>query len=223
MKKYTVFVFVLAAIVSGLCSSASAADAGQEEQWAGPYIGFNGGFAWGKQDLNDLTGEYGIRWNTNGWLVGGQLGYNWQAGAWVLGVETDLQSTTMDGNPGIPGADVESRLDWFGTTRFRGGYSWNDSLLYGTAGLAYGRNRISLSDNDPVDPLNPVSDRNTHLGWVAGVGVEHAFTNHISAKMEYLYTDLGKKDYFQFSPDPDDRFSAKARFHTVRAGINFRF
>jgi outer membrane immunogenic protein len=33
---------------------------------------------------------------------------------------------------------------------------------------------------------------NTNLGWAAGGGLEYAFANNWSVKLEYLYVDLGK-------------------------------
>src|SRR3954465_9957319 len=53
--------------------------------WAGPYIGGNLGYAWGKVD-NNLTKPSGVS-------GGVQAGYNWQNGPFVFGVEGDVQVT----------------------------------------------------------------------------------------------------------------------------------
>jgi len=52
------------------------------------------------------------------------------------------------------------------------------------------------------------------MGWTAGGGAEYALTPQWSAKVEYLYVDL-KHDNL---PDWNE-----AKFHTVRAGVNYHF
>jgi outer membrane immunogenic protein len=101
--------------------------------------------------------------------------------------------------------NASSYLEYFGTVRGRLGYlvtpTW---LAYGTGGLVYGRVKdntsISQSNNDcasfPGDCLvsnvfssGSISD--TRTGWTAGGGLEWMFARNWSAKVEYLYYDLG--------------------------------
>ena len=59
-------------------------------------------------------------------------------------------------------------------------------MLYGTAGLAYGELKgefLGLEENK------------TLVGWTAGAGIEYGFTQNWSAKLEYLYMDLGSRTY----------------------------
>ena len=62
----------------------------------------------------------------------------------------------------------------------------------------------------------------TKVGWTAGAGLEYAFIDHWSAKLEYLYVDLGKAtcDAVCSGGDPFD-----VTFNTsiVRAGVNYKF
>jgi outer membrane immunogenic protein len=53
-------------------------------------------------------------------------------------------------------------------------------------------------------------------GWTVGGGLEYAFTNNLSAKVEGLYVNLDQDDNF-LGIDSD------AEFGVVRAGLNFRF
>jgi transposase len=39
-----------------------------------------------------------------------------------------------------------------------------------------------------------LGDTQTRFGWTAGAGIEYAVTNNISAKVEYLYVDLGSQN-----------------------------
>lgn len=148
----------------------------------------------------DITG--------NGFVGGAQAGYNWQSGSLVYGVETDLQFS------GIEAESVEgigSRIKWFGTTRARMGFLPTERLLaYATGGVAYGKLE-SFMGSDSIS--------RTRTGWTAGAGMEFALDEHWSLKTEYLYTDLGKLKYENGPNSLESRFS----FHTVRAGVNFRF
>jgi outer membrane immunogenic protein len=43
----------------------------------------------------------------------------------------------------------------------------------------------------PFFPLATWSNAQTRVGWTAGAGVEWAFADNWTAKLEYLYVDLG--------------------------------
>lgn len=104
---------------------------------------------------------------------------------------------------------ASSRLDYIGTVRGRLGWLVTPTLLlYGTGGLAYGGVSANLAyaqwnNNgnfypDPFTTLNtfgPASGvanfSNTQVGWTAGGGLEWMFWPNWSAKVEYLYYDLG--------------------------------
>ena len=61
--------------------------------------------------------------------------------------------------------------------------------------------------------LGGLSD--VRLGWTAGAGLEYAFNQDWSAKIEYLYVDLGS-DILVLD---DVKLSA----HLIRGGVNLRF
>jgi outer membrane immunogenic protein len=62
------------------------------------------------------------------------------------------------------------------------------------------------------------SDTQDHFGWTVGGGVEHAFADHWSVKVEYLYLGLDSENYFGGAIASGD-----ADIHTVKAGLNYRF
>ena len=71
------------------------------------------------------------------------------------------------------------------------------------------------------------SDRSVETGCTVGAGIEHAFGANWSAKLEYLYYDLGDTNtalILAFPPGPN---VANARFendgHIVRVGLNYKF
>jgi outer membrane immunogenic protein len=142
--------------------------------WAGPYLGATLGYEWGGVD-NSPTQPSGIAGGVEG-------GYNWQRGAFVFGGEADLQLSGADDTI----SPFEFSNPWFGTVRGRAGVTFNNVLLYGTAGLSYGELR--------ADTFN-LTESHTTVGWVAGAGVEVGFTPHWSAKAEWLYLDLTDRTF----------------------------
>jgi opacity protein-like surface antigen len=141
--------------------------------WAGPYLGVNYGYGWGKSNTDTVLSDASsgaplIATNTspklNGMTFGGQAGFNWQAGAWVVGLELDAQQSRQRGrattlncaaaicNPAISAfgldapvsARMAQKLEWFGTLRGRLGVTPTpESLVYATGGLAVGRIKTS--------------------------------------------------------------------------------
>lgn len=164
--------------------------------WVGPYIGGNLGYGWGNT-TNNPTRPDGV-------LGGLQAGYNWQSGALVFGVEGDLQLNSADATF----APWKFSNPWFGTARGRVGYAFNNVLLYGTGGLAFGSIKAETFG---------LSESHTSTGWTVGVGAEIALTRNWSAKVEYLYVDLSDKT-FTLTGVPNGY-----EFSTVRVGVNYRF
>ncbi|QWG20945.1 porin family protein [Bradyrhizobium sediminis] len=193
----------------------------------------------------------------NGGIAGGQAGYNWQTGSWVWGVEADIQWSGEKGSsrflcaplaqlggaclpgltaliPGVTGTSLalDQSLEWFGTARLRGGFLVSPRvLLYGTGGLAYGSIKTSgtLSGFTPGDVPVSISGSSTetHLGWTVGAGIEGKITQNWSAKLEYLYMDLGRYDSLTLSLAPASLIGAHVSSHftdhILRAGINYQF
>jgi outer membrane immunogenic protein len=161
--------------------------------WGGVYIGLNGGYGFAQSNWSDTLGSTG-NFKANGGLFGGTLGVNYAGfGDWVLlGFEGDFDWTGTKGSAnncaliGEPlGTSCTSNFDWLATFRLRAGYTWSHVLFYATAGGATGNPRLSDSNGVTQNPT-------AALGWTAGGGIEYLFTDSISAKIEYLYVDLGK-------------------------------
>jgi outer membrane immunogenic protein len=167
-----------------------------DHSWAGPYLGGNLGYGWGSVDNNPAK--------PSGFVGGVQAGYNWKTGAFVFGVEGDIQATGADDTF----APWKFSNPWFGTVRGRAGYVFNNFLVYGTGGLAFGELR--------AETFGP-SETHTNAGWTAGVGAEFLFAQNWSAKVEYLYVDLSNSNFTITGA------SNGYRFGVLRAGINYHF
>ena len=213
---------------------------------------------WGPASALGATGSVGTR--LNGFFSGGQAGYNWQfSDLFVAGFEADLQGAGVRGGGGFtnltPAAiyppflaatsvTVNRSLEYFGTVRGRLGYAVTPTMLfYATGGLAYGGIATSTAVRQSLTPslllsANAKSDFfDNRVGWTVGGGVESALTSDLTAKLEFLYYDLGAANIAFPNSAPlihtaivgagqvGDAISSSTRFNgfVVRAGLNYRF
>jgi outer membrane immunogenic protein len=192
--------------------------------WSGFYWGLNGGWAWGDGDLTGPGGTGSV--DLDGGFFGGQIGWNWQApgSPWVWGIEVDSAWADIGDSSSVTfgGATftASSDLDYFGTARLRVGYAWDRVLWYLTGGLAWAHNDISFGVVAPAFAAG-VTSGNSHVGWTLGGGVEWAFADPWSVKLEYLYMDFGSESYFG-GPGAGG-FDADAQIHTIKLGLNYRW
>ncbi|WP_315974901.1 outer membrane protein [Microvirga yunnanensis] len=127
----------------------------------------------------------------------------------MLGIETDIQYADIGGDNNIPILKSDDDDDnWFGTVRARAGYAFDRALIYATGGLAYAKISNGFSSSD-----------DTSVGWTLGAGVEYAFTNNLTAKVEGLYVNLDQDD----DDLPVNAGSDETEFGVIRAGLNYKF
>ena len=204
-------------ILAVTLSSAFAADSSPEYHWTGFYLGINGGGGWGKsrhdfEAAGTTTGDYRISGST----AGGTLGANLQAGGLLLGVEGDMNWSDIGGSDSCPNPNFtcRTRNKWLATARGRVGYAVDRFLPYVTAGAAFGQIRANIPDFG--------SERENETGFALGSGVEAGILGGLSAKLEYLYVDLGKFNC-GFSCTNTGVDDVKFKTHLVRVGLNYRF
>jgi outer membrane immunogenic protein len=182
--------------------------------WTGFYIGINGGGAWGRSDWSNTLGTNTI--DTSGAVVGGTIGYNYQMGQTVFGLEGDgdwsnLRGSTTGGD--CTGTSCETHNSWLATARGRLGYAFGRFMPYVTGGAAFGDVKATAAGLG--------SQTTTRVGWTGGGGVEAAIAGPWSAKIEYLYVDLGKGNCDAATCGLAT--SASLTSSLVRGGINYRF
>ncbi|MEK4033935.1 outer membrane beta-barrel protein [Methylocystis sp. IM3] len=210
--------------------------------------GNNGGFIGG--------GQIGYNWQFyNNFVVGMEADFQ--------GVAASSASRSVVTNVAVPGllgplvgdsfsglTSVRGSLNYLGTVRGRIGWAVIPTLLvYGTGGFAYGGvtlNTLTAVSSTGPTPLSPanlftgpgvggVNISTVATGWTAGGGLEWMFLPNWSAKVEYLYYDLGSvSDDFTMSsvnpasllPDPaifGGQVRARLNGNVVRAGVNYHF
>lgn len=201
----------------------------------------------------------------DGFIGGGQIGYNFDTSEMmglVLGVEADAAYTDLDrtdtlsntsnyGPLDVPSAtpftrvnQYNSELKYLGTVRGRLGFAFDQMMIYGTGGFAYGDVRRQITfygPNAPTTPFFQGSSDGMKTGYTYGGGVEYAvpvdsflnsfnFLNSraITVKAEYLHYNLGEETLsFPGVNGGANIGGYTSRVRTggdvVRAGINFKF
>ena len=182
--------------------------------WTGFYVGINGGYGWGTSDWSAVPTANN---KPSGWLVGGTIGYNYQVGSIVWGIEGDWDWSNVKATVACaPGVNCSTENTWLATFRGRVGYAFDRWLPYITGGGAY--SKIQANINVPAFGLAASSSSN-QLGWTVGAGLEYAFLSNWSAKIEYLYVDLGS---FNSAVAPVVN-NVSFKENIVRAGLNYKF
>jgi outer membrane immunogenic protein len=212
--------------------------------WAGLYVGGTVGFGVGnttgqlKKDSKEEDGPdpesaamlvdvgdsgpdfaslFSSDYDVNGAIYGVHVGYNFQRDNLVFGVELGLNGTDINGSDacGLFGlAKCERSLDWYATTVGRLGYASGRTLFYGFGGLAWGevQTDISLFGHN-------LNGEETHVGWVAGLGIEHAMSDRFSVRVEYSHVDLGEEDH-----SLGDGLSSEVdlSFNAIKVGASYK-
>ena len=203
--------------------------------WTGYYWGANIGYGWGtsKYDASIIfVGAVSGSQNLTGVIGGVQSGYNYQLGAWVAGTESDYQlsgqkvSATFPGVLPLSTVTTSQKLEWFGTARTRVGFLvMPTTLIYGTFGVAYGRVSDTTTTTVTGVGSGTQSFKDVKAGWTAGAGIEGAFGGGWSAKLEYLYIDLGKTEETFATPALGTVVTETRRLtdNIVRVGVNYKW
>lgn len=204
--------------------------------WTGYYVGLQTGYEWNRakhqlsfdDDALDIIGSGTTR--PSGWIGGGYTGYNWQSQNWVFGVEGDFEGgnlsdsrtwTYPEGN-----TQIKSKLRWQGSLRGRVGWAANKTLLYMTAGWAFASAETSARvdfDNGPIDVLGQGTSTKTLNGWTVGGGVEHAFSNNMTLRLEYRYADYGSTSSSITDGVSIGSQSVDLDTHAIRVGAGWKF
>jgi outer membrane immunogenic protein len=199
--------------------------------WGGIYFGGNAGYGFGSSEWSDpnnpvlKTGTFSV----TGFLIGPTIGVNFQTDAFVFGIEADADASWMDGKSsslycGVAirfpaGSQCETKNTWFGTVRGRVGYAADRVLFYATGGGAFG-NIESAAYGGLVS--------STKVGWTAGAGIEAAFADNWTARIEYLFVDLQNGTCNVANPCGYDGSVAatqaiKFDASLIRLGVDYKF
>jgi len=231
MKLARVYLAGMAFLLSPIAAQAAdiVAETPAVYDWTGFFVGANAGYGFGANDTiklqsEDFDNNIG-NLDMHGFLGGGQLGANWQAGTWVLGAEADMQFADISDSEFRTledvSVDTKGEIDWLSTVRLRSGIAFDNMLLYGTGGIAFGGvdYKVSIIDDATTSDLH---EDYTATGWTAGAGVEWGLSEKSSAKLEFLYIDLGDKTVDDLAGS-GTRLKLQPTAQSLRLGLDYRF
>jgi outer membrane immunogenic protein len=205
--------------------------------WSGIYVGGHVG-AGLLEDLVTYTTTTGLepagttsKLSPYAVIGGPQAGFNLEFAPVVIGVEGTWTSSYITGNYAIPtptlGTMQESRTEphWYATATGKLGFAANDLLFYAKAGVAWMHvdyTQITLIGGG-VNAQQGLSENRT--GWTAGGGIEYAFNEYLSAKLEYDFLNFGTQNFTfnTLAPPTGLPVSIKSETHMFLAGFNYRF
>ena len=218
--------------------------------WTGLYVGGQVGYEFGRSNAfayNSVTGA-GLVANgssPNGVVGGAHVGYLFSTqsipvlsnvtGAFsslpligglggaggVFGIEGDVDGSNYRSAYALGGFGNSTREPIQGSIRGRLGFAVDRALFYATGGAAFGDLR-----NTYVNGLTGATDQFSHtrVGYTVGGGVEYAFTNNLSIRVEYRYTDYGSfTDNLANSSNGGINVRHKETDNRVQAGFSYKF
>lgn len=204
--------------------------------WTGFYLGAHLGGTWGSSTAEGSTGvTLDDSWSASpsGLVAGATLGYNWQLGPVIYGIEGDLGNLGLAGSGGyyVPfGYDASTTTDagFYLTLRGRLGVLVNGWMLYVTGGYLGADTTVKVLESCDVlcsTPSVGASNSSFRNGWTLGGGFETVLQGSWTAKLEYLYYDVGSVSLTTpaGSGIGANTWNVETDGQLVRAGINYRF
>lgn len=199
---------LLATMVAAVISTSAIAggslkdDAAPEElrfNWSGLYVGTSVGVATGNtQDRADILGliTVGTDYDISGAVYGGHVGYNHQVGGYVFGVEGSYSAGDINGSQTcLLLLNCARKIDAIGSLVGRFGYAMDRTMIYSSLGVAWADVETKVTDNILGGGLASLRGDETHVGWVAGFGIEHALARNVLARLEFNHYDFGSETH----------------------------
>jgi len=192
--------------------------------WTGFYFGGHVGGGWAQaRGTYDDTNDFGpIDFSASGFVGGAQAGYLWQTGRLVYGVEIDgswgdLESNRTDNE----GDQQRMETSLLTSARLRSGAAIDNTLIFGTIGIAYVKSEFTVIGDVP----SPATVDVDGWGLVSGLGAEFALPPNWSLRGEYLYYAVNKSvDIPGLTGDSSaNDFVKLDGVHVVRLAANYRF
>lgn len=214
--------------------------------WTGCYLGGHVGGGRGTKDMTDpvflvqenligagtTTGVTTVNTSPTGAVIGGEIGCDYQFPTnFVVGIEGTASGTTMRGSKQINLVDsppdvalVQVNNDFLASVTGRIGYAFDTVLIYARGGFAVAGDKYDVSGGtvNGGGPFHFQGVENRY-GWVAGGGVDWAFTRHWSMNVEYNYYGFGNANILmtdQFS-GTTGTVNVKQNVQVVKVGFNF--
>lgn len=243
--------YITAALAS--CIAASPALADEEINWDGAYVGVSAGYT---ETKSDTAVTLGGSWSsetaalqsfvTNNWSAkqsfgkenfGGQIGFNHQIGGGVIGLEATVAALSGSNVRNTGPLPAPSPTYTFTNTvdpkalysvEAKVGVAAGKTLFYVHGGWAWvradlGTDVVSSGSYSKIGGTTSTLD-----GFIVGGGVEHKFSQKVSLRLDYSYTDQGDVNYATTFRNGNfltytESVNQDLRMHIVRVGMNYHF
>jgi outer membrane immunogenic protein len=242
MRRLSFAFFVACCVTVGVSAPALSQEYGFStsaplHEWRGLYGGVHLGGAWASSTASDSGGVNTLTdyWSAapSGVVAGAQLGYNWRNGPVLYGVEGDLGYLGLAGSATttyVPlGYDTSTQTDtdFYLTLRGRLGVIYNQWMFYATGGYIGADTTVSIIEACDGVFCGPFtvdgSNSSFRSGWTLGGGIEGDLGGPWTAKVEYLYYDLGSTNVTTSVGGLTNTWNVDTDGSLVRAGLNYRF
>jgi len=154
----------------------------------------------------------------------------------VIGFEGDFNGASINGSSTFKVGNPlntylrQDDLEWLGSIRGRLGFVAGSTLIYGTAGWAWGHTSTFINlTNAPA--AGAIQDyEKTRGGWTVGAGAEMRLVANLLGRLEYRFTRLDDGAVTQGTnvfggPPPAFTFTDRMQVdvHTVMIGLAAKF
>jgi outer membrane immunogenic protein len=206
-------------------------------EWRGFYGGAHLGGAWASSSASDSGGVNTLTdyWSAapSGVVAGAQFGYNWRNGPVLYGVEGDLGYLGLAGSatttyvPLRYDTSTQTDTGFYTTLRGRLGVIYNQWAFYATGGYIGADTTVSIVEACDGVFCGPFtvsgSSSSFRSGWTLGGGIEGDLGGPWTAKVEYLYYDLGSSNVTTNVGGLTNTWNVDTDGSLVRAGLNYTF
>lgn len=191
--------------------------------WSGPFLGLRAGAGSADAGFRFLGNNNGADHSLSGGFGGIYGGYDFQSGANVYGVDLAYNFSGINGSTACPNPSFrcESEIESFGALRGRFGRAFNDVLIYGAAGYAFGE-----AYADAVHPVTGpyYADNSASVdGWTVALGAQKMLNAGWALRGEVAYYDLGAKSGAFKEGGGGDPVTYDLDMTTVSVGIEKRW
>jgi outer membrane immunogenic protein len=215
--------------------------------WTGCYLGGHVGGGRGSKDMTDpvflveenligpgtTTGITTVNTTPTGAVIGGEIGCDYQFSSHVvIGIEGTASGTTMKGSQIVSLHDsppdvalVQANNDFLASVTGRIGYAFDTVLLYGRGGFAVAGDKYNVSGGTVAGSGVAFNFQglDNRYGWIAGGGVDWAFTPHWSMNVEYDYYHFGSGNILMTDGISGSTgvVDVKQTVQVIKVGFNF--
>ena len=150
---------------------------------------------------------------------GGFAGYNFQVQSFVLGLQGEINA--VGGGNGNGGSVYTMKQTMLASADARLGYAFGRTLVYAIGGVAFADSKHDMIVGGADNSFN-----GNRSGFDIGGGLEYAFINNWTARVEYRHYDFGSSNSYARScvgvcQVPENNFAQTG--DSVRIGLAYKF